>query len=56
MRSLIICINIIGVIKLRRMRWAGMRHVRGRGEVYTEFWWGILRERVHWEDPGIGGK
>ena len=25
----------------------------GKGEVYTGFWWGILRERVHLEDPGV---
>jgi len=35
------------------MRWA--RHVWGRGEVYTGFWWGNLRERDHLEDPGIVG-
>jgi hypothetical protein len=23
----------------------------GRGEVCTGFWWGILWERIHWEDP-----
>jgi len=28
----------------------------GRGEVYIEFWWGNLRERDHWEDPGLGGR
>ena len=25
----------------------------GRGEAYTVFWWGSLRERDHLEDPGI---
>ena len=25
------------------------------GEVYTEFWWGNLRERDHLEDPGVDG-
>jgi hypothetical protein len=24
-----------------------------RREVYTGFWWGNLRERVHLENPGI---
>jgi len=31
-------------------------HVRGRGEVYTGFWWGNLRERDHLEDPSVGGR
>jgi hypothetical protein len=26
-----------------------------RGEVYSRFWWGNLRERDHLEDPGING-
>jgi len=24
-----------------------------RGEPYTGFWWGNLRERGHLEDPGV---
>ena len=28
----------------------------GQGEVYTGFWFGNLRERVHSEDIGIDGK
>jgi hypothetical protein len=39
--------NIVRVIKSRRMRWAGHVACIGRGEVYTEFWWGNLRERDH---------
>ena len=27
----------------------------GEGEVYTEFWWGNLRERDHFEDLGVDG-
>jgi hypothetical protein len=26
----------------------------GRGEIYTGFWWGTLRERDHLEDSGVG--
>ena len=28
----------------------------GRGEVYTGFWWGNLRERDHLEDLGVDKK
>jgi len=30
-----------------------MYHVLGRGEVYTGFWLGNLKERDDGEDPGI---
>jgi hypothetical protein len=33
-----------------------MWHIRRRGEVYTGFWWGNLRERDHLEDPGLDGR
>jgi hypothetical protein len=26
------------------------------GEVCTGFWWGNLRERDHWEYPGVDGR
>jgi hypothetical protein len=32
-----------------------MWYVRGRGKVYAEFWCGNLRERGHFEDPGVDG-
>jgi len=30
-----------------------MWHVWGRGEAYTGFWWGNLREGDRLEDPGF---
>jgi len=38
------------------MRWAGHVARTGRGEVYTGFWWGNLRERDHLEEPGVDGR
>jgi hypothetical protein len=28
----------------------------GRGELHIAFWWVNLRERDHFEDPGVDGK
>jgi len=44
------------VIKSRKMRWAVNLARVGRGEVYTRFWWGNLRERDHFEDAGLDGR
>ena len=33
-----------------------MWHVWGRGDVYTGFWWGNLRERDHLKDADIDGR
>jgi hypothetical protein len=33
-----------------------MWRVWGRGEVYTGFWWGSLREGDHWGDPDVDGR
>ena len=30
--------------------------VWGRGEVWTGFWWGNLREGDHWGDPDVDGR
>jgi hypothetical protein len=48
-------LTIVGVIKSRRMRWAG--HYLGwvTGET-CGFGGGNLRERDHWGDPRLGGR
>jgi hypothetical protein len=28
----------------------------GSGEACTGFWWGNLRKRGHWGDPGVDGR
>jgi hypothetical protein len=45
--------NIIGMIKSRRMRWAGYVARMGRGEVHAGFWCGNLREKKDLEDLGV---
>jgi len=48
--------NIVRVIKSKRMRWAGHVALMGEGEACTGFWWGNLRERDYWGDPGVDGR
>jgi hypothetical protein len=57
-RSLCSSLNIVRVIKSRRMRWAGhVAHIEeGRGEVFTGFWLGGPKVRDHWEDLVVGGR
>ena len=42
--------NTVQVIKSRRVRCAGHVARMRRGEAYTGFWWGNLRERNHLVD------
>jgi hypothetical protein len=48
--------NIVQVIKIRRMRW--VRHMASMGESRGAYrvWWGNLREKDHFEDPGVDGR
>ena len=46
--------DIVRVVKSRRMRWAG--HVARMGEGCTWCWWGNLKERDQWGDPGVDGR
>jgi hypothetical protein len=48
--------NLVRVIKLRRMRWAGHMERMGRGEMFTGIWLGDPKVRDHWEDLGVGGR
>jgi hypothetical protein len=50
-------LNIIRVIKSRRVRWLGdVACVWERQEVHIGVWWGDLRERVHLEDLRVDGR
>jgi hypothetical protein len=41
---------------ISRIGRAGYVARMGRGEAYTGFWWGNLRERDHLEDLGVDGR
>jgi hypothetical protein len=47
---------IVRIIKSRRMRRAG--HVARMGErvACARYWWGNLKKRYQWGDPGVDGK
>jgi len=36
--------------------WRKLHNIWGRGEDYTGFWRGNLRERDHWGDAGVDGR
>ena len=47
--------NIVRVIKLRRMRWAGNVARMGEERGCIGSWWGNRREGDHWGDLGVDG-
>jgi hypothetical protein len=47
--------NIIGIIKARRMRWAGPVARMGRRGMCIGCWWESQREGGHLEDQDVGG-
>jgi hypothetical protein len=51
-----IAADVTGVLKLRRMRWAEHVIFMGKKINAQKFSWGILKERDHMEDLGIGGR
>jgi hypothetical protein len=56
LHSLCSSLNIVRVIKSRKMRWAGHVARMGRGWVFTEFCLGEPKGRDHWEDIGLSGR
>jgi hypothetical protein len=49
-------LNIVRVIKSRRMRLAGHVACMGRREVFTGFWLRGPRVGDHWENLGVDGR
>jgi hypothetical protein len=49
-------LNIVRVIKSRRMRWAGHVAHMGEGRGVYRVLVGKLKVRYHWEDLDIGGR
>jgi len=46
-------LNIVRVIKSRRIRWAGHVAHMGEGRMCIGSWWGNRREGDHWGNLGI---
>jgi hypothetical protein len=56
LQSFYSALNIVRVIKSRRMRWAGHVARMRREEVFAGFWLGGPKLRDHWEDLSVGGR
>jgi hypothetical protein len=56
LHSLYSSLNIVRVIKSRRMRGLDMWHAWERGEVSMGFWLGGPKVRGNCEDLGVGGR
>jgi len=49
-------LNIVQVVKSRRMRWAGHVVRMGEGRGVHRVWWGNLKERDQWGDRDADGR
>jgi hypothetical protein len=49
-------LDIVRVIRLRKVRWAEHVACVGKREVQTRFWWGDLKETDDLEGLGVDGK
>jgi hypothetical protein len=56
LHSLYPSLNIVRVIKSRRMRWAGHVVCMGKGRGVRGFWLGVPKGRGHWEDLDVDGR
>ena len=44
------------LILIRLLRWAGRVACMGERRDIYRLWWGNLRERDHWGQPGVDGR
>jgi hypothetical protein len=58
MRSLMICTAhlLLWGDKIEKNEMGGACSTYGEGRGVCGFWWGNLRERDHWGDPGVDGR
>jgi hypothetical protein len=58
MKSLILCTppHYCAGDKIEKCNGRGMWHISRKGELCIRFWWGNLRDRVHWKDKDVDGR